>query len=168
VLALQFSRDVAQVKAVPTASGMHLIVAMRGRSSKPGRAVIRELRTERRPCAHSRRRLPGRRHPVRPEPGSGRTGPRHDQQGRGLHRSAWQDEPLDHPRPRQRRLRLERVRAQSTRRVSDRHGIRRPDVYHLLYHRGNCDRGIYLLPTRPLRIGKLTWINGIYRIKSKS
>jgi hypothetical protein len=45
VLALQFSRHVAQVKAIPTASGMRLIVAMRGRSSKPGRAVIRELRS---------------------------------------------------------------------------------------------------------------------------
>ena len=45
VLALQFSRDVAQVKALPTAAGMRLIVAMRGRSSRPGRAVIRELRS---------------------------------------------------------------------------------------------------------------------------
>ena len=45
VLALQFSRHVAQVKAIPTVGGMRLIVAMRGRSSKPGRAVLRELRS---------------------------------------------------------------------------------------------------------------------------
>ena len=45
VLALQFSRDIAQVKAMATPQGMRLVVAMHGQSSRPGRAVIRELRS---------------------------------------------------------------------------------------------------------------------------
>lgn len=43
-LALQFSPDIAQVRAVATRAGVRLIVVMRGRDPLPSRAVRRELR----------------------------------------------------------------------------------------------------------------------------
>lgn len=45
MLALQFSRDVAQARAIPTSAGTRLIVSMRGRDARPGARVLRELRT---------------------------------------------------------------------------------------------------------------------------
>jgi hypothetical protein len=44
MLALQFSRDVAQARALPARDGMRLIVVMRGRNPKPNAQVIRELK----------------------------------------------------------------------------------------------------------------------------
>src|SRR5207244_5635483 len=44
MLALQFSRDIAQVRAIPTSKGMRLVVVMRGRTAKPRASVVRELR----------------------------------------------------------------------------------------------------------------------------
>lgn len=45
MLALQSSRDIAQVRAIPTRAGMRLVVVMRGPDSAPRGAVVRELRT---------------------------------------------------------------------------------------------------------------------------
>jgi hypothetical protein len=45
MLTLQFSRDIAQVRALRTATGLRLIVVMRGRTARPGAGVLRELRS---------------------------------------------------------------------------------------------------------------------------
>jgi hypothetical protein len=45
MLALQVSRDIAQVRAISTSAGFRLVVAMRGRSATPAAAVVRELRS---------------------------------------------------------------------------------------------------------------------------
>ena len=45
MLTLQFSRDIAQARALPTATGLRLIVVMRGRTARPGAGVLRELRS---------------------------------------------------------------------------------------------------------------------------
>jgi hypothetical protein len=45
MLTLQFSRDIAQARALSTATGLRLIVVMRGRVAQPGAGILRELRT---------------------------------------------------------------------------------------------------------------------------
>ena len=45
MLALQFSREIAQARALRTATGLRLIVVMRGRMARPRAGVLRELRS---------------------------------------------------------------------------------------------------------------------------
>lgn len=45
MLAIQFSRDIAQAQAIQTRSGVNVVVAMRGADAMPGAAVLRQLRT---------------------------------------------------------------------------------------------------------------------------
>lgn len=45
VLALQFSRDVAQARALPSGTGTQLVTVMRGRVALPGAATRRELKS---------------------------------------------------------------------------------------------------------------------------
>jgi hypothetical protein len=45
MLTLQFSREIAQARALRTATGLRLIVVMRGRTARPGAGVLRELKS---------------------------------------------------------------------------------------------------------------------------